>query len=129
RRRRIPEELCVVVRVRVDEAGRDDHVAGVDRLVGVFIDLADRDDAAVANADIGALTGCPGAVDDGAAPDHGIEHDVLLSGLCASSCAGRRVAWRRRRPSLGGPAVRRRAWRPWPRAAARAWPRALLCRP
>ncbi len=32
---RIPEELRVVVRVQVDEAGRDDHPAGVEHPVGV----------------------------------------------------------------------------------------------
>ena len=43
RRGRVPEELRVVVRVRVDEAGRDDQAVGVDDLVrGIVVDRRRR---------------------------------------------------------------------------------------
>ena len=42
--------------------------------VGVLVDLADGDHAAVLHADVGLASGGPGAVDDLSAPDHQIEH-------------------------------------------------------
>ena len=44
----IPEELRVVVRVQVDEAGRDDQAVGVEHALGVGrVDLPEPRDAAV----------------------------------------------------------------------------------
>ncbi len=62
--RRVEEHLRVVVRVHVDEAGRDDFALGVDRAPGRFVDLADRDDAAVADADGAGPRRRAGPVDD-----------------------------------------------------------------
>ena len=73
-RRRVPEQLRVVVGVRVDDAGRDDEPAGVDRLGGLLGHVAERDDPAVTDADVGAPAGRARPVDDGAAPDHAVEH-------------------------------------------------------
>ena len=58
-RGRVPEQLRVVVRVRVDDAGRDHEAAGVDRLGRVVGHVADLDDAAVADAR--RRPGAPGA--------------------------------------------------------------------
>ena len=52
------------MRVRVDETGRDDEPVGVDRLRRFVVDLADLDDAAVTDADVGLARGRTGAVDD-----------------------------------------------------------------
>ena len=80
RRRRegaVPEDLGVEVGVDVDEARCDDLAGGVDGALGVAVDLADGDDAAVLDADVGAAARCAGAVDDVAAPDDQIEHGTL----------------------------------------------------
>ena len=80
RRGRVPEELRVVVRVRVDEAGRDDEAGrrrpSRSRCSSI---VADLDDAAVADTDVGPAAGRAGAVDDGAAPDHEVEHRFPIS--------------------------------------------------
>jgi hypothetical protein len=70
----VPEQLRVVVGVGVDEAGRDDLAGRVDDLGRVLGDVADGDDAAVTNADVGAPRGRAGAVDHRAAADHDVEH-------------------------------------------------------
>ena len=49
-RRRVPQQLRVVVRVEVDEAGRDHEVGRVDRARRALVDVADLDDPAVADA-------------------------------------------------------------------------------
>ena len=54
-RGRVPQQLRVVVRVQVDEAGRDHEIGRVDRARRALVDVADLDDAAVADADVGAL--------------------------------------------------------------------------
>ena len=80
----VPHELCVVVRVGIDEAGRDDAPRGVGDAVGRLVDLADGDDPPVLDADVGTDARCAGAVDDGAALDDLVEH------------ADRLVVWLRR---------------------------------
>ena len=66
---RVPEELRVVVRVRVDEPGRDHLTVGVDRALGVAGDLADGDDAPVVDGDVAGERLAAGPVDDEAALD------------------------------------------------------------
>ena len=51
--RRVPQRLDVVVRVQVDEAGTHDQAVGVDGARRGFVDRTDRDDAPVADADVG----------------------------------------------------------------------------
>ena len=65
----------VAVRVDVDEAGRDDAIAGVDdRLrAGVLPEPAHRLDVPVPDADVGREPGIPGAVDDTPVPDEDVE--------------------------------------------------------
>jgi hypothetical protein len=72
---RVPEDLRVVVRVDVDEPGRDDLPARVDAVACrlVHARLA-RDDASVANRDVGRSSRSSGAVDHRAAADHHIQH-------------------------------------------------------
>src|SRR5262249_54130816 len=47
----------------------------------LFVDLADLDDLAVADTDVGLTSGCTGTVDDGAAADDAVEHPFLLARL------------------------------------------------
>ena len=82
RERRVPERLRVVVRVDVDEAGRDHAPAGVDRLLGLLGDIADGDDPPVSDADVGAAPRPPRAVDDLATSDHAVEHARTLPLAC-----------------------------------------------
>ncbi len=50
--------------VDVDKAGGDDQAGRIDGLAGAFRQITHRDDAAVANADVAAIGGHPGAVYD-----------------------------------------------------------------
>ncbi len=76
---RVPRRLPVVVRVHVDETGRDEQAVGVDRRAGGAVDSPDLDDAAVVDGDVGGerLTAQP--VDDRPAPYHEIVHGRLPS--------------------------------------------------
>ena len=58
--------ICVVMRMRVDKAGRDDGAGSVDDLGGANTDLADLGDPAVLDSDIGLAPRCSSAVDYGA---------------------------------------------------------------
>ena len=67
RRRRqclVPEDLRVVVRVEVDEAGDHREPVGVDRPASRLVILANPDDPPIANRDIGGPWGRAGPVDD-----------------------------------------------------------------
>ncbi|MEZ5225494.1 MAG: hypothetical protein R2710_02170 [Acidimicrobiales bacterium] len=67
-RGRVPEDLGVVVRVDVDEAGGDDASGGVDpvRLVDAGRQVGtDLDDATVLDGDVGPEPRASRAVDDG----------------------------------------------------------------
>ncbi len=75
----VPHQLCVVVRVGVDEARRDDAAGGVGDPLRGLVDLADGDDPPVLDADVGLDARCAGAVDDGAALDDLVEHADRLS--------------------------------------------------
>ena len=65
----VPTDLRVVVRVRVNETGRDDEIGSVDRVRGRPVDFSDVDDDPVANTDVGVHAGRTGAVDDGSVSD------------------------------------------------------------
>ncbi len=69
----VPHELGVVVGVEVDEPGAGHQAGGVDRLEGGLVDLADGDDAAVADPDGADRGRGAGAVDDGRRGDQEIE--------------------------------------------------------
>ena len=54
--------------------GRHDEAIGVEYAGGArAVDAADLGDPAAADPDVGGEPGCAGAVDDAAAPDHGVE--------------------------------------------------------
>ncbi len=89
--------------VDVDEAGRDDAAGRIDRLPGVLVDLADGDDAAVLDADIGANARAPGAVDHGAAADLKVEH--VVSYLPAAPISRRRLIFPARAVESGPVAI------------------------
>ena len=63
RQRRVPQDLRVVVRVDVDEPRRDDAARRVD-LARRGHAVADLDDPAVGDTDVGAPRRRPGPVDD-----------------------------------------------------------------
>ena len=74
----VPEDLCIEVRVDVDEAGCDHHAGRIDRALGRprrrsgFV--ADGHDAPVRDADVPLGPRGTGAVDDRATRNPGIEH-------------------------------------------------------
>ena len=74
RRARVPEQLRVVVGVRVDEPGRQDEVGAVDRARGGVVDVADRDDAPVGHRDVGHPARRTRAVDHRRPPNDQIRH-------------------------------------------------------
>ncbi|MBK6281237.1 MAG: hypothetical protein IPF57_25510 [Gammaproteobacteria bacterium] len=77
----IPEDLRVVVRVQVDEAGRDHQSVGVDHAPGARVrDLAHARDHAVPDADVTLPARIARAVHDHAVPDDDVEflHETLL---------------------------------------------------
>jgi len=79
----IPSDLRVVVRVQIDESGRDDHTVGIDdffRRAGRA--PADLRDFAILDPDVAAKTWHPRSVNYGAAFDVKIEfrHCSLLDG-------------------------------------------------
>src|SRR5581483_8150333 len=78
RRGRVPEELRVVVRVRIDEPGRDGQAVSVDHLVRRIVEVTEGDDASVAHPDVGPARRRAGAVDDVAAADDEVEHAHAL---------------------------------------------------
>src|SRR5688572_21078119 len=71
---RIPEELRVVVRMRIDEAGTQDEPVGVDRAAGGFIDITHGDDASISHPEIADEAGLTRAVDDRGSLDQMVEH-------------------------------------------------------
>jgi hypothetical protein len=72
---RVPEELCVVVRMEVDEARRDDHAARVEDAPRVGgLQTSDRRDPAAADGDVGAIALRARAVDH----DPVLQYDVEL---------------------------------------------------
>src|ERR1019366_1106250 len=80
REARVPHRLAVVMRVEVDEAGRDGHAAGVD-LIGAGAGDgsshgADRGDLAVLDGDVGDERGAAIAVHHGSAADD----DIVFAG-------------------------------------------------
>ncbi len=89
RRRRVgvPEQLRVVVRVRVDQTGGDDAAGRIDDLGCVLGHLADGHDPTVADPDVACVARGAGAVDDGPTDDLGIEHGV------SSRAPGQMIDW------------------------------------
>ncbi len=76
--------------VDVDKAGGDDLASSVKGTLGALPEIADRDNPAVADTDVAAVSGDPRAVDDRAVPDKQIIfHDgpSFLLHLESSSCA------------------------------------------
>ena len=77
---RIPEKLRVVMGVQIDEAGHDDHAAGVDHLVCLrcAFQIADLRDLAVLDTDVGLITRQPRAVDHHSTSDDYVEfrHEI-----------------------------------------------------
>ena len=52
RQARVPGRLAIVVRMNVDEAGRDDHALGVDLVAARIGNLADGGDLTVVDRDV-----------------------------------------------------------------------------
>src|SRR5262249_5190194 len=65
---RVPSDLCVIMSVQVDEAGRDNESIGVDNLLGKpRRSAANLCDLAILDVDIAAIARDAGTVDNGAA--------------------------------------------------------------
>jgi hypothetical protein len=73
---RVPQQLRVVVGVRVDEAWAHDEPGSVDDPRGRVGDLADRGDATLADPDVADEARTTGSVDDGRAVDAYVEHVI-----------------------------------------------------
>ncbi len=69
----VPEDLRVVVRVDVDEPGRDDRPVGVEDAVGGTRHRAERRDAPAADAEVAAPCGRPRTVDQEPAANQEVE--------------------------------------------------------
>ena len=111
---RVPEELRVVVRVGVDDTGRHHEPGGVELGGRRLVDLADGDDAAVPDPDVGQAAGLPGAVDERAGSDDVVEHGTSGGGARAGGC---------RAPKSDDPsAYRRVSGRPRGTSSARTCP-------
>jgi hypothetical protein len=70
---RVPQELCVVVGVDVDETGTDDLAADVDLLGAVLIDLADGRHPSGTDSYVGQAARRSRPVDHNPTPQHAIE--------------------------------------------------------
>ena len=91
RHHRVPRDLRVVVRVRIDEARRQHQPLGVDHaLGGVAVGTADLADDAVVDAEIAHEAGAAGSVADARVLDQQVEHSCFPFSL-----DGREVTWRR----------------------------------
>ena len=69
----VPNGLRIIVRVNVDETGRDKLASRVNFLGGGAFDLADGDDHAVLNGNVGGEWGSTGTIDNGA-----VAHDQII---------------------------------------------------
>ncbi len=69
------------MRVRVDEAGRDDAAIGVDHFRCAVPDLADLGDLASGDGNVGLTPRRAGAVDDGAVPDQRVVAHPSVSSI------------------------------------------------
>src|SRR4029079_7024672 len=70
----VPRDLAVVVGVEVEEAGGDDGTVGVDLVSSAPVDRSDLDDRVAVERDVAGERRRAGAVDDGAASNHDVEH-------------------------------------------------------
>ena len=78
RHRAVPADLRVVVRVRIDEARRDDQAARVEgSLRGPADIFPDLENLSRGDRDIGMPRRRARSVDDRAVPDQKIEHCIL----------------------------------------------------
>ncbi len=80
RRDGVPEQLGVVVRVRVDDAGGHHEPGGVELGLRRLVDHPDGSHAAVPDAHVGPDRVGPGPVDERAGADGVIEHGTSGSG-------------------------------------------------
>ncbi len=94
-----PRGLAVVVRMDVDEAGRDEQSVGVDRALGARVEATDLGDEAAVDRDVGGTRRRARAVDDRAPADDQLvrAHDRTLRSRSAgrtsrvSSCSDARA--------------------------------------
>src|ERR1700735_3805593 len=78
---RVPENLGVHVRVRIDQAGRHDVPVRIDRFARAVTDFPDRSDLAAFNRDITLVSRHPTSIDDRAVTNDQVVHGSLLFGL------------------------------------------------
>src|SRR5260370_4827237 len=90
----IPKHLGVHMRMRVDDARRDDMACRVDAFFDALVDSADGRDFALRDTDVSAIARQPGAVDDSAVANYQVVHPFLL-GLAGADKHGVTGALRR----------------------------------
>ena len=78
RRARVPEQLRVVVGVRIDEPRRQDEVGAVERARRGVVDVADGADATVGHRDVADAARRAGAVHHRRTPHDQIRHTPTL---------------------------------------------------
>jgi hypothetical protein len=91
RRSGIPQQLRVVVRVRVDDPRRHDQPADVHRARRGLVDVTHRDDPPVADPDVGPGARTPGPVDHGAASQQYVQHGSPPRSPSTTTAPTRRV--------------------------------------
>ena len=70
----VPEGLGIEVGVDVDEPRGHDASVSIDRVGGLVVDVAERHDSTVDDAEVGAPAIVARAIDDPATADHSVEH-------------------------------------------------------
>ena len=98
----VPRDLCVVVRVDVDESRRDDQSADVDDAPRRAVEPSDRDDAPVRDREIAGCRRRAAAVADRpAAQDHVGAHAEHIAKISAGDDPWRAPRRRRRGGAVG----------------------------
>src|SRR5262249_11137458 len=95
----IPGQLRVVMSMDVYEAGSRDEATSVDD-AGIDAELVNRDESAVADADVATLTRTAGPVDHERASDQGVGHESQPAPRrgCSQKFRGAYLRWRAPRP-------------------------------
>jgi len=94
------EQPAVGMIVDVDEAGGNNSAGGIDNLARVGgVEIAEGSDPVPVDADVGATTRGPGAVDDFTVANYDVKHEWVLLGVVPKNSGACQIA--RGRAGLG----------------------------